>query len=72
MQNIVFIVFGSKNHLAVFFVLHAQQKSCHFSTGLSQTTFSANIYLFKVNNRDTRKRYQICSKLTVKTPEQRL
>ena len=29
-----------------------------------------NIYLFKVNNRNTRKRCQICSKLTIKTPEQ--
>ena len=37
-------------------------------------TFScqaANIYLFKVNNRNTRKRCEICSKLTIKTPEQR-
>ena len=32
---------------------------------------SANIYLFKVNNGNTRKKYEICSKLTVKTPERR-
>ena len=25
-----------------------------------------NIYLFKVNNKNTRKRYAICSKLTIK------
>ena len=31
----------------------------------------ANIYLFKVNNKNTRKRCQICSKLTIKTPERR-
>ena len=31
----------------------------------------ANIYLFKVNNRDTIKRFETCSKLTIKTPEQR-
>ena len=30
-----------------------------------------NIYLFKVNIRNTRKRYEICSKLTVKTLERR-
>ena len=30
-----------------------------------------NIYLFKVNNRNTGKRCQICSKLTMKTPERR-
>ena len=31
----------------------------------------ANIYLFKLNNRNTRKRYEIRSKLTIKTPERR-
>ena len=29
----------------------------------------ASIYLLKVNNRNTRKRFEICSKLTLKTPE---
>ena len=33
--------------------------------------FSAKIYLFKVNNRNTRKRHEICSNLTLKTPERR-
>ena len=28
----------------------------------------ANFYLFKVSNRKTRKRCEICSKLTIKTP----
>ena len=31
----------------------------------------ANIILFKVNNRNTNKRREICSKLTIKTPKQR-
>ena len=30
----------------------------------------ANIYLFKVNNRSNRKKWEICSKL-IKTPERR-
>ena len=30
-------------------------------------TISANIYFFKVNNRNTRKKCEICSKLTTKT-----
>ena len=30
--------------------------------------YPGNIYLFKVNNRTTRKRCEICSKLTIKTP----
>ena len=28
-----------------------------------------NIYLLKVNNRNTKKSCEICSKLTIKTPE---
>ena len=31
----------------------------------------AGIYLFKVSNRNTRTRCEICSKLTIKTPERR-
>ena len=31
----------------------------------------AGIYLFKVNNRNTKARCEICSKLTIKTPERR-
>ena len=33
--------------------------------------FSDNTYFFKVNNRNTRKRCEICLKLTIKTPERR-
>ena len=33
--------------------------------------FPANIYLFKGNSRNSRKRFEICSKLTIKTPERR-
>ena len=32
--------------------------------------YPAGIYLFKSDNRNTRKMREICSKLTVKTPEQ--
>ena len=32
----------------------------------------ANIYLFKINDRDTRKTCEICSKLTIKTTERLL
>ena len=32
---------------------------------------SANTYLFKVNNRNTRKRLEMCSKLTINTSERR-
>ena len=33
------------------------------------TPHPAGIYLLKVNNRNTRTRCEICSKLTIKTPE---
>ena len=37
--------------------------------GVSVSNYSANNYLLKVNNRNTRKRFKIYSKLTIKTPE---
>ena len=33
--------------------------------------YPAGIYLLKVNNRNTRTRCEICSKLTIKTSERR-
>ena len=42
---------------------------CRFK--LSSNPYPTNIYLFKVNSRITRKRYEICSKLTIKKPERR-
>ena len=33
--------------------------------------FPGNIYLFNINNRNNRKRYEICLKLTTKAPEWR-
>ena len=38
---------------------------------LAQNWYPAGNYMFKVNNRNTRARYEICSKLTIKTPERR-
>ena len=35
-----------------------------------QDTFTAGIYLLKVDNRNTRTRCEICSKLTIKTSKQ--
>ena len=33
--------------------------------------YPANFYMFKINNGNTRKSCEICSKLTIKTPERR-
>ena len=35
---------------------------------VQKVAFPAGIYLLKVNNRNTRTRCEICSKLTIKTP----
>ena len=37
----------------------------------SQMHATAGIYLLKVNNRNSRTRFEICSKLAIKTPERR-
>ena len=39
--------------------------------GLYDGNIAANIYYFKVNNKNPRKRCEICSKLIIKTPERR-
>ena len=39
--------------------------------GIRNASYPAGIYLFKVNNRNTRTRCEICSKLTINTPERR-
>ena len=36
-----------------------------------KVTIPANIYQFKVNNSNTKTRCEICSKLTIETPERR-
>ena len=40
-----------------------------FGENMKSTQFLANICLFKINNRNNRKRCEICSKLTIKTPK---
>ena len=40
-----------------------------FAAYLKLISLPASFYLFKVNNRDTRKRCYVYSKLTIKTPE---
>ena len=45
-------------------------KSSHNAL-LLVNNFSTNIYLLRVNDRNTRKRYELCSKLTIKSPERR-
>ena len=49
--------------------LQKQNKQGFDTAGLM--LFPASIYLFKVNNKNARKRCEICSKITTKTLERR-
>ena len=40
-----------------------------FSNDTDKLSFPANNYLFKVSNKKSRKSYEVCLKLIVKTPE---
>ena len=44
-------------------------KFLHLQTNVSVNDCPAGNYVFKVNNRNIRTRCEICSKLTIKTPE---
>ena len=44
-------------------------KIVYYLTKFGNETNAANIYFFKINNRNARKRSEICSKLAIKTPE---
>ena len=47
-------------------------KEIHWRLGYSSLEYSpAGNYMFKVNNRNTGTRCEICPKLTIKTPERR-
>ena len=43
----------------------------NFAKLINLNSIPVNIYLFKVNNKNTRKRCEMCLKFTIKTPEQR-
>ena len=53
----------------LFFAWHFSFLSCTKDVG-KQVLIPAGIYLLRVSNRNTRTRCEICSKLTIKTPEQ--
>ena len=67
--------FSSSSNMNLIFTYIRERMVWHcinFRTALAKLMgiIPANIYLFKVNNRNTRKNCQICSKLTIKKPEQ--
>ena len=54
------------------FVFVMKLSACNRGVVRIPAGIPANIYLFKVTNRNTRKRCEICSKLTIKKPERRV
>ena len=55
----------------VFWCFQRVEKGCIGNEWVNfvMSTFQASKYMFKINNRNTRARYEICSKLTIKTSE---
>ena len=53
------------------FLLLTSEINRWFNLIKRQNNNPAGNYMFKVNNRNTRTRCEICSKLTIKTPERR-
>ena len=69
-RSVTELIFHWWAHLRVLFSRSSQLKK-YIMKCIIANNFPANIYLFKVNNRNTRKRCDICSTLTIKAPEQR-
>ena len=59
------------DHLCPSFFLFFSFLDSFFFLLSKPWSYLANIYLFKIRNRNIRKRSKICSKLTIKTPEWR-
>ena len=55
---------------SAFFIKGAKETCVKNATEIKKC-FPVGIYAFKVNNRNTRTRFEICSKLTIKTSERR-
>ena len=61
---------GKKQSLTLSYAKkHITCRECSLSAQFIQKSSPANIYSFKVNNRNLSKRFEVCPKLTTKTPE---
>ena len=61
-----------QNFLKCFSIMHMKVDCIiKWSALFIRKKIPAGIFLFKVNNRNTRTRCEICSKLTINTPERR-
>ena len=71
MEMIPFYSYEGLEKSAAYYKFYLQNYEKHILRFQSHRTNPAGIYLLKVNNRNTRTRCEICSKLTIKTPERR-
>ena len=62
---------NSAKHHNYLFIIHFGLATFECSFQSKFSVVPAGIYLFKVNNRNTRTRCEICSELTINTPERR-
>ena len=62
-------VFTMEENIMYTYVQYVLSKPVSFSSLFEICFYPAGIYLLKVNNRNTRTRCEICSKLTIKIPE---
>ena len=69
-RSVTELIFHWWAHLRVLFSCLSQLKK-YIIKCIIANNFPANIYLFKVNNRNNRKRCDICSTLIIKAPERR-
>ena len=65
-HEILIIYKPSKKHQ--YKLVWANGETCHM---IILPAYTANIYLIKINYRNNRKRFEICSELTLKPPERR-
>ena len=65
------LFYWKKSSVQSFFHVSLQCLKDAMNISSKVSRILANIYLFEVNKRNTKQRYEICSKLTTKTPELR-
>ena len=58
-----------KNYIQKFVILDFKFRFAVANKPLTETHYPVGIYMFRVNNRNTTTRCEICSKFTIKTPE---
>ena len=65
--NTIYSTFS--NNDGKFLNLYQHSRNFFQMANFFASTYQTGNYMFKVKNRNTRKRWEICSKLTIKTPE---